>query len=87
MAILPFWLKERVLYGQRKAPEDRIWGMVRAWAMVVQGLIKLLAPTARITGTRIRRSNTESREYSDEETANLRGGWSNRSGRAIKSNT
>jgi len=64
-------IKARVLYGQRKAPEDRIWGMLSAWEMVVNGLIQSTSPTAHITGSRIGRSNTEPREYTDEEIAKI----------------
>jgi hypothetical protein len=64
-------IKARVLYGQRKASEDRIWGALSAWEGVVHGLIQSKSPTAHITGSRIGRSNTEPREYTDEETAKI----------------
>jgi len=64
-------IKARVLYGQRKAPEDRIWGMLSAWEAVVHGLIQSTSPTEHITGSRIGRSNTEPREYIDEEIAKI----------------
>jgi hypothetical protein len=64
-------IKARVLYGQRKASEDRIWGALSAWEGVVHGLIQSTSPTAHITGSRIGRSNTVPREYTDEETAKI----------------
>ncbi len=64
-------IKARVLYGQKKAPEDRIWGTLSAWEGVVHGLIQSTSPTAHITGSRIGRSSTVPREYTEEETSRI----------------
>lgn len=64
-------IKARVLYGQRKAPEDRIWGTLSAWEMVAHGLIQSTSGSSEVIGTRIGRPSNELRKYTDEESAKV----------------
>ncbi|MFN8732785.1 MAG: hypothetical protein ACK5ZD_06445, partial [Hyphomonadaceae bacterium] len=52
-------VKARVLYGQKKAPEDRTWGMLSAWEMVARGLIQSTSGSSEVVGTRIGRPSSE----------------------------
>jgi hypothetical protein len=64
-------VKARVLYGQKKAPDDRTWGMLSAWEMVARGLIQSTSGSSEVVGTRIGRPSSEPRKYTDEESAKV----------------
>ena len=61
----------RLAYGRSRSANDTTWGMLSAWQLVVVGFMKATGKTMFKTGSRIKNSDGEFRDLTDEEAARI----------------